>query len=70
MKKRIVSAITVISILLCAFTIQVFAVGEKLAFTREGLDLFVGQSYQLQLKESTENISYITSDNIQQFSFW
>ncbi len=62
MKKRIVSAITVISILLCAFTIQVFAVGEKLAFTREGLDLFVGQSYQLQLKESTENISYITSD--------
>lgn len=62
MKKRVVSAITVIAILLCTFSLSVLAVGETIAFTRESLDLFIGQSYQLQLKENKDNITYYTSD--------
>lgn len=62
MKNRVVSVITVLAVLLCLFPVTVSAVGEKFTFTRESLDLFVGQSYQLQLKENSDNISYSTTD--------
>lgn len=62
MKKRVVSAITVAAILLCVFSLSVFAVPDTITFTRDSLDLFIGQSYQLQLKENADNITYSSSD--------
>ena len=62
MKKRVVSVITVVAVLLCLLSANVFAVGENFSFTRESLDLFIGQSYQLQLNESRDNVTYTTTD--------
>ncbi len=62
MKKRLISVLSVIALLMCTFTFYVGAVGDVIDFTRESLDLYVGQSYQLSLKNDVSVVSYSSSD--------
>lgn len=62
MKKKLTGIFIVVTMLICFCSVSAAAAPNKIAFTRESLDLFIGQSYQLELSESSENIKYSSSD--------
>ena len=62
MKKRLFSVLTIIAILVCISAIPAGAVGDVIDFTRESLNLYIGQSYQLSMKNGVTGVSYTSSD--------
>ncbi len=62
MKKRLMSAAVLVTMLICIFSVGAAAVQEKVSFTRESLDLFIGQSYQLELSDNSVGVTYSSSD--------
>ncbi len=62
MKKRLVSVLTVITMIICTFSICANAVGDVINFSRDDLNLYVGQNYQLSLTADAEISEYISSD--------
>ncbi len=64
MKKRIICCLTVAVMLvcICACSLTAYAVGDVIDFTRDSLDLYLNQVYQLQLKSEAEGITYSSTD--------
>ena len=62
MKKRIASILTVIILIMCLFPANASAAENKIHFRRETLDIYLGQSVQLELKEKVDQVSYKSSD--------
>ncbi len=62
MKKRILSFFTVAIMLLCIFPTTALAVGDVIDFTRDSLNLYTEQSYQLTLKSAADITEYRSSD--------
>ena len=62
MKKRIICIITAAVILICTFSLNVFSVGDLIDFSRDSINLFAEQTYQLSLKSDASVESYSSSD--------
>ena len=62
MKKRILCFFSIAVILLCSFSINVLSVGDVIDFSRDNINLFSGQTYQLTLKADASAESYSSSD--------
>lgn len=62
MKKRIASIFTVVILLMCLFPTSASAAESKLHFRREAIDIYAGQSVQLELKEKVSQVSFKSSD--------
>ena len=62
MKKRIIPFFAVITLLFCMFSSSAAAVGDVIDFTRDSIDLYLNQSYQLTMKNNAPVISYTSSD--------
>ena len=62
MKKRIICFLTVTIMLICALPSVSFAVGDVIDFTRDSINLFPDEKYQLTLKSVVDNAQYRSSD--------
>lgn len=62
MKKRIACFMTIMALLLCAFGLPVEAVGDVIDFTRDSIELYPNQSFQLTMKSSPDINSFYSSD--------
>lgn len=62
MKQKILSFFTAVLILMCTFSLNVFAVGDVIDFSRDSVNLYVGQEYQLKMKSNADVESYTSSD--------
>jgi|GEM_PF-5116102 len=62
MKKRIICLFTVLTLIFCAAPLNAGAVGDVIDFTRDSIDLYLDQSYQLTMKGSPVVSSYYSSD--------
>lgn len=62
MKKRIVSFFVITFLLLCAFSAPALAVGDVIDFTKDSINLYLEQSYQLTMKNNAAVTGYNSSD--------
>ena len=62
MRRKAVSILTVMTILMCIFSINVGAEREVLSFSRESISLFENQSFQLDLNADPDEVRYSSSD--------
>ena len=62
MKRKTISLLTVITILICMFSINVGAERKVLSFSRESISLFEDQSFQLDLNSDSGELRYSSTD--------
>ena len=62
MKRKTISVLMVITILMCIFSINVGAERKVLSFSRESISLFEDQSFQLDLNSDPDELRYSSTD--------
>ena len=62
MKKRILCFFSIAVLILCTLPFSAHAVGDMIDFSRDSLDLYVGQSYKLRMKNEAQVTSFVSSD--------
>lgn len=62
MKKRILCFFSIAVLIFCIFPLSARAVGDVIDFTRDSLELYVGQSYQLKMKNDVAVSDFTSSD--------
>lgn len=62
MKKRIICLLTIAVLLLCACPLSVNAVGDGIDFSRDKVDLYLNQTFQLTLKDNAGEVEFQSSD--------